>query len=258
MPTSTPPGSGPGNRAVTVVVVGSALVLVVGGVLAFRHREPSKQTDDEVSALLQRQTEELSRAAQTKEAAVLERYLDPAIVYTREDGTVGGKTDILGAPGLTSRGAISDFHCHVVGDVAVTSFLGEVAQPVGGQTLTFHRRATEAWHRDEQGNWRLVASETLTVPREPWAEALAPELLDDYVGEYRSGPDLSVAITREGNDLVTSSNGTPPEPLRAEAKDLFFVPGHLGTRRIFRRDAGGHVTGYVSRNAGGDLTLTKS
>ncbi len=228
-----------------------------------RARAGSAQTDADVSALLLRQTEEISSASQTGDAAVLARYLDPAVVFTSEEGAVAGKDDTVAGtkphtgPG-TRTAKVTDWTCRRAGDTAATSFIDELTQQVSGQTLTFRYRSTEAWRRNEQGEWRLLASETLTLPREPWAVPLEPAALDEYVGDYQGGPELAVKLAREGNDLVTSTNGSPPLPLRAEVKDVFFIPGHPGSRKIFHGDATGHVTGYVSRNAGGDLTLTKS
>ncbi len=262
MPTSTPPGTSPGNRAATVVAVGAMIVLAVGAFVTL-HARSTTQSDAEVTALLLRQTEEISSASQTGEAAVFERYFDPAIIFTSEEGTVAGKEDTVAqtkphtGPG-TRTAKVTDFTCRRAGDTAATSFVDELTQQVSGQTLIFRYRSTEAWRRNEQGEWRLLASETLTLPREPWAVPLDAATLDEYVGDYQGGPELAVKLVRQGNDLVTSTNGSPPLPLRAEVKDVFFVPEHPGTRKIFHRDASGHVTGYVSRNAGGDLALTKT
>lgn len=269
MPTSTPPGHAPGNRPVTVIALGAVMLLGIVGVLMMRHRTATGggQNDAQVCATLLQQTEAISLASQTGDAKVFERYFDPAIVFTNEEGTVAGKKDTVEgttpATGPVTRVAkVTDWSCHASGDVAATSFVDEVTQPLGGQTLTFRYRSTEAWRRDvregTEAGWLLLASETLTLSREPWAVSLPPAALDEYVGEYHAAADVSVKVERQGNDLVSATNGGAPLPLRAEAKDVFFVPGHLGTRKIFRRDDGGHVTGYVSRTAGGDLVLTRS
>jgi hypothetical protein len=41
--------------------------------------------------------------------------------------------------------------------------------------------------------------------------------------------------------------------LKAEAPDVFFVPGQPRVRKIFLRDASGHVTGFVDRREGRDV-----
>ena len=258
-----------------VLALGAAVVLSVAAVVMLRHHGGSAggQTEAAVCARLLQQTEDISEASQTGDARVFERLFDPAIVFTSEDGTVAGKKDTIdqttpAAGPVTRTARVTDWTCRASGDVAATSFVDELTQHVGGaadaggQTLTFRYRSTEAWRRDvregTEAGWLLLASETLTLPREPWAEPLLPAILDEYVGEYRASPSLSVTLVRQGDDLLSSTNGAEPLPLRAEVKDVFFVPGHPDTRKIFRRDQTGHVNGYVSRSPGGDVVLTRS
>ena len=44
-----------------------------------------------------------------------------------------------------------------------------------------------------------------------------------------------------------------PKPLRLESPDVFFVPGEPRIRRIFQRDAAGHITGFVERRESWDI-----
>jgi hypothetical protein len=67
-----------------------------------------------------------------------------------------------------------------------------------------------------------------------------------------------LTIKRGGTTLEASTGSAAPVVMQAEAKDVFFTPGQIRLRRIFLRDAEGHVTGLVSRRDGHDLTLTKS
>ena len=46
-------------------------------------------------------------------------------------------------------------------------------------------------------------------------------------------------------------------PLRAEVRDVFFIPGWPRIRIIFQRNAGGRVAGYLKRQDERDLLFTK-
>ena len=63
-------------------------------------------------------------------------------------------------------------------------------------------------------------------------------------------------IKREGDRLVGQREGRPATTLNAEVRDVFFISfisGQLRTRKIFRRDSSGKVTGFIDRREGEDL-----
>jgi hypothetical protein len=53
-------------------------------------------------------------------------------------------------------------------------------------------------------------------------------------------------------------DGRPEAELKAEAADLFFVPGSPRSRKVFFRDAGGHVTGFADRREGNDIVWRRT
>jgi CubicO group peptidase (beta-lactamase class C family) len=59
-----------------------------------------------------------------------------------------------------------------------------------------------------------------TAPKEI---SVDPALLDNYVGEYTLYPGMSVAITRDGDHLMTQATGQPKVPLFATSPTEFFV-----------------------------------
>jgi hypothetical protein len=80
--------------------------------------------------------------------------------------------------------------------------------------------------------------------------------LDAYSGRYTAAPDLIYVIKREGDRLVGQREGRPATTLNAEVRDVFFISfisGQLRTRKIFRRDSSGKVTGFIDRREGEDL-----
>jgi hypothetical protein len=77
------------------------------------------------------------------------------------------------------------------------------------------------------------------------------------VGSYQLDPTFVVEITRNGDALQASANGGAPIPLQVEIKDVLFTPGAPNVRRLFQRDAAGHIVGYINRRDGSDLVLKK-
>jgi hypothetical protein len=95
------------------------------------------------------------------------------------------------------------------------------------------------------------------VNKDPPAITLSSQLLDDYVGRYRAGPDLVWVIAREGDHLVGGREGQPAKPLLVELRDVLFVPGAPRVRKLFQRDDQGRVTGFVDRREAQDVRWTR-
>jgi ketosteroid isomerase-like protein len=213
----------------------------------------------DLSALLQRQTQEFSEAGQRGDKEVLARYLDDAVVFTNETGEISTKKDIVdGAAPLPGERRIEVTHWSLTpqGEVATATFIDVLHLSTHGQQLEFSFQSTETWAR-RPGGWRMIASHTMVVPRDPPAITLPAADLDGYVGTYQVDAQLSARITREGDTLMLSSNGATPTPLKAEVRDVLFTPGDPSVRRIFERDAHGLISGYISRRNGADLRFHK-
>lgn len=54
-----------------------------------------------------------------------------------------------------------------------------------GQTSHGTYKSTEVWLKEKSG-WRMISSQTLTVPSDPPAAKLASNVLDEYVGTYKA------------------------------------------------------------------------
>jgi hypothetical protein len=80
------------------------------------------------------------------------------------------------------------------------------------------------------------------------AQAAVPSL----TAEIKS----TIRCTADG--LAAERTGRPPAQYLAEVEDVFFVAGQPRTRRIFVRDAGGKVVGFVDRREGEDVRWTRT
>jgi hypothetical protein len=148
---------------------------------------------------------------------------------------------------------VTDWHCQVFGDVAVASFIDD--QAVAGRAAHTRFRSVETW-RKEGGDWRMIGSETLTELDDPPSAPLAASVLDDYVGDYQAA-GAKFTFTRSGDTLMASVNGGPASEQKAETRDVFFTPGRGGLRKVFQRDGGGKVTGFIYFRPGGDLVFNR-
>jgi hypothetical protein len=69
--------------------------------------------------------------------------------------------------------------------------------------------------------------------------------------------EISYEIRLEGGALVGQQTGRKPEVLRAEVRDVLFVPGRPRYRKIFRRDTDGRITDFAERREAWDLVWSR-
>jgi hypothetical protein len=216
-----------------------------------------------LSALLKKQTQAFSDAGQAGDAKIVDRYLDPDVVFTNETGNIATKKDIVdgtppppvGAPTRTIDVTNWALHCQGVG-LATSTFIDSLTQSFHGQALVLRFQSTETWAK-RGARWTMIVSHTMNVQRDPVAIALPSSDLDAYVGTYQLDPTYVVKIARAGDTLSASANGATPIPLKVEVKDVLFTPGYPNVRRIFQRDPSGMIVGYITRRDGADLVLRK-
>jgi ketosteroid isomerase-like protein len=208
-------------------------------------------------AIVKRQAQEFSDASGSGDATTLEKYLDDNVVFMNEGGDIATKHDLVSsakpAPaGMSNKLTISDFDIKLEGDIAVTSFTDNSTFTAYGQTYRAAYKSIEVW-RKKHGNWLMISSQTLAVPVDPPSVRQSNAELDEYVGTYQAGPNLSVKIERAGKGLVSSTNGGSATDLLVEVPNVLFTPGQPRQRRVFQRDASGKISGFVSRREGHDL-----
>ena len=216
---------------------------------------------EDVAALIKRQSQEFSDASASGDAIVLDRYLDDRVTFMIEDGSVVSKHDILASAGPALKGISNhlvqtDFNVEVYGAVAVTRFTDQSTVSMAGQVSHANYRSTEVWLKEAAG-WRMISSQTIAVPQDPPGIALPVTVLDEYAGTYKAGPDLTLVISRHGNELNGALNGGKPYAMKAEVRDVLFTPGQPRLRKIVQRDADGKVIGIISRRDGHDALMLK-
>jgi ketosteroid isomerase-like protein len=216
---------------------------------------------EDVAGLIQRQSQEFSDASASGDAATIGKYLDERVIFMNEGGDIGNKKDIVDGTspspsGFSNKLVQSDFKVEVHDNVAVTSFIDNSTQNVFGQTVHAKYQSTEVWMKESDG-WKMISSQTMTVPEDPTTVSLPTKTLDEYVGTYEASPTFKLRIARTGDELTGSLNDGKPFPIKAELRDVLVTPGQPRLRRVIQRDATGKVTGLISRREGHDLLLKR-
>lgn len=140
-------------------------------------------------------------------------------------------------------------------NVAILSYDCDEVETVFGRELHARYHSTDTWLYRSQA-WQIVASQTLRYYEDPAAGAVSETTLNDYAGMYELAPGNVVTITRQGDEIYAQRNSGKPYRLLPESPDLFFREGVEG-RRLFHRDAAGHVDMMIDRRNNEDLLWKK-
>ena len=195
---------------------------------------------------LHKQTQAFSEAGQRGDGAAMAKVLDPEVIFFNETGERATRADMAGATPPAAGSPIrtistTDWDCKIYGDVAVTSFI-DVLEPGTLSELKF--RSVETWRREGVA-WKMIGSETLTLPQDPEPVVLDGKTLDEYAGSYEAGASMQFTFARKGDELVASLNGNSETAQKALARDIFFTPGHGTTPKVFQRGDDGKITGFI-------------
>lgn len=231
---------------------------------------PAASRAETVPALLKAQTQELMDAVGRGDSEPWKRYVHADCLYTSEDGEVSDRTRLLAdlkplPEGVSGRIEVIDFRARVEGGTAVATYVSDEHEDFHGHALHCQYRSTDTWLKTRSG-WRLLSSQVLALRTDPPAVALDPAKADEYCGRYSLTPEIAFEIRKKsvpeaqtagGSALEGEQTGRPPRELRAEAPDVFFSPGRVRYRYVFRRDAAGRIAGFAERREAWDLVWSR-
>jgi Domain of unknown function (DUF3471)/Domain of unknown function (DUF4440) len=135
--------------------------------------------------------------------------------------------------------------------VVILSYDCNEIETVFGRELHARYHQTDTWLYRNQV-WQIASSQVLRYYEDPATGEVSKALLNDYVGTYEMAPGHTMTVTRQGDDLYAQSGSGKPVKLLPESTDMFFRPGVEG-RRLFHRDASGHVDLLIDRRNNEDL-----
>lgn len=101
-----------------------------------------------------------------------------------------------------------------------------------------------------------VSLPLLPAPKLRTAIAVAPELLERYVGRYELTPDFILSVTREGSRLFTQATGQPKIEVFAEAPTEFFLKV-TDAQLSFHLNEAGKVSSVTLHQGGRDMPAKK-
>jgi ketosteroid isomerase-like protein len=214
-------------------------------------------------AIITEQMQQMADAIASGQAAVWDRYLDPAVIYAEEDDSYKGKPAMLKeiAPlpkGLSGSIRIDCLAYHEDGDVAVGLFRQVEIESYHSQILHATYLTNTTWRKRADG-WKMIGAQVLAEKTDPPSIALPTNQLAQYAGTYRlKGSDPIYDITVGDGKLVATRRGRKPVAWNAEASDVFFAKGDPRIRDIFQRDAAGRITSFVERRESWDIVWEKA
>jgi hypothetical protein len=222
----------------------------------------SPVTPSSVATELRRSTQDLLDAIAPGNVAVWDRLLDERAIQVDENDVVRTKKEQLEAlkplgPGLEGHLTIDDFRVVEHGDTAVVTHEDDEYLDYHGQVLRSRFRMTDTWIHSPAG-WKQLASQVLAVLQDPPARPLDAKVLCGYSGTYELTAGIKGTIRCEKGELLFERQGRPVRHFRSELLDVFFEPGQPRTRRIFVRNAQGHITGFVDRREARDVLWQRS
>ena len=211
---------------------------------------------------LKRMTQELLDAVAPGDIAVWQKYLAEGCLFTDEEGDVKTKEDLLKVLKPLPQGYVGSIkmgepRVFMQDNVVVMSHRDRETLTLYGQTIITWFHMTDTWVRQADGQWRLAAEQVMAIPNERKPIHLSQEQMDAYVGQYQIAPDVSYAITREGDKLFGQRTGRAKEELLPLAVDVLYRKGVWRGEKVFERDAQGKVIRLLERRENNDLVWKK-
>jgi hypothetical protein len=192
-----------------------AMGVAVAGAFDVVSAQTVSQPASDVSALLQRQTEQLMDAIAAGDRAPWQRYIAENVVFLTEDGVQKTKGDLVNEirvfpPEIRGRIRVTGYDVVRHDRIAIATYIADEEEGYYGQVLHARYRSTDTWLSTD-GAWQMIA-------------------------------------------LRGQRTGRNEEALKVELPDVLFVPGQPRLRKIFKRDPAGHITGFVERRETWDIS----
>jgi len=219
-----------------------------------------KPKNDITQAELLRRTQELYDAVGTGDQTPWKKYFADDCMFFDEKGRNMNKAalvaDITPLPtGYSGSIKIGKAEGHIEGDMAILSYDADEKEAIFGQNLTARYHTTDTWMR-RNGQWQIVASQTLRYYEDPAPGKADPAKFAGYVGTYQLAPANTLTISTDGKDLYRQRGERPKELMIPESTDIFFRKGVEG-RLLFRYGDSRQVDALIDRRNNEDVVWRK-
>jgi hypothetical protein len=225
---------------------------------AFRVQESPTQVD--LSTLLRAKDQALLDALAPGDHAPWDEAMSMDFVYVDENHEIMTRDDFLkqlqplpvGASGNIS---MRTYQVVPNGDTAIVIHHDDETEHYFGSNLHAEYMMTETWQLLGK-DWKLRIVHACAIPGEPAAVAVSHRQIDELTGTYRAGT-LTYVLRRDGDRILGARSGRPEKELKAESRDVLFIPGQPRSHMVFLRDASGKVIAFADRRENRDLVWTR-
>jgi ketosteroid isomerase-like protein len=234
---------------VAVTVPGFVLhARLLAPVLSQVVQRPAQASKDEQE--LRRLENELLGAYLRGNKATFDRIAADDFTSTDESAKVRSKAEereIIQAPPDSIKVSLTneEVKVRIYGDTAI--LIGRIVaktQPGGQAEISFQSRFTDTLLK-RQGRWQIVARHYSRLPPGRTAVKLDPKVYDAYIGQYELAPNFVLAVTKEGDKLMSQASGQPKFELLPESEIGFFMKD-FSALFIFMRGETGEVNQLIT------------
>jgi Domain of unknown function (DUF3471) len=157
--------------------------------------------------------------------------------------------------GYTFSAVVSDVRAAEFGDAIILTYREKEIRDYGAQRTENTYIDTETYARPK-GEWQLIVFTENSLPVEPPAVKLDPQIYDKYVGTYEVNPKATFTVTRAGNRLMGQYAGEEKFELLPASRSDFFAHGDDAVY-AFVWDRSGRVVGHIYRADGAEIKYKK-
>jgi hypothetical protein len=214
-------------------LVGLTLLALVGAAAQDAGAKTSVTASPQTLQWFQTAEQTLMDSIASGQKSVWERVMDPSCVVTSEEGQVMTRAQFLDQlsplpQGLTGGIAVRDMTVQEFPAFAVVRYLADEWESVFSQKLTTQYRVTDTFRRDKH-DWKMVASHSSVVTRDPPPQIVSNTGWPSFVGTYRLLPDgwIFTVELREGR-LYGGRDPKKLRPFIPLTPDAFVLSGSLG------------------------------
>ncbi len=214
-------------------ILGFTALALVGALAQQAEPQEAKPAAPETRQWFQDVEQGLMNAVGSGDKNVWERVMDPSCIITSEEGQVMTRQEFLDdlrplPPGLRGGIAVKDLAVQEFPTFAVVRYLADEWETVFGQMLKTQYRITDSFRRDGE-SWRMVASHTAVVTRDPPPQVASGARWPSFVGTYQLLPDgWTFTVELRQGRLYGGRDPKNLRPFVALTPDAFVLSGRLG------------------------------
>ncbi len=211
-------------------------------------------------AELVRRTQEIVDAVGNGDQGPFKKYFADDAMFFDEKGRTMDKKALVAditplPPGFSGTIKVEDPQSRIEGNVAILGYVMNEVETVYGHEMHARYHTVDTWLR-RNGEWKIVASQTMRYYQDPAPGKVTASELKDFLGTYQLAPGKTVAVMQEGNKLFEQKGDRPKVELIPEAAPIFFRKGVEG-RTLFERGPDGKVDKLIERRNDEDITWTR-